>query len=369
MTVARSRAVAEDAADNPLARLARLRTQTLAAALPETALRPRPKAAPSPLGGVRRALAAEAPAWGDSAPAVAQIEPLRLAVLGTLAVMLLIIGFGVTQRLAQNRTAPHVSAARSAEPVAASAASKVATTVAVAQPAVATPALMPPPAAATPSAQLSAIKQALDGAGAAAGTASAATTAADTAAPLSGTNAPPVAAPPPAAVQAASGWGAPPGQQTAAVGHDAWTTAPDGFLDQQGATAGPVVGSAPSPGSAIVWPVVGPLTSCFCPYHPLGIDVGVPLNTPVRAMAAGKVAFAGGNACCSYGYYVDIDHGNGIMTRYGHLSYIPAIPVGTIVRPGDIIGMSGTTGYSTGPHLHFEVRLNGVPVNPMDVLP
>ncbi len=128
----------------------------------------------------------------------------------------------------------------------------------------------------------------------------------------------------------------------------------------------------PAPAStttAIVWPARGPITSLFGPQHPLGIDIGIPLGTVVRAIADGRVAFAGGDACCSYGYYVDIDHGDGIMTRYGHLLYVPALAAGQLVHAGQPIGLSGTTGNSTGPHLHFEIRLNGLPVNPLLVLP
>ena len=357
MSVAPSRRPIErEAIAAPSDRLARLRAESVAA-LP---IESRPRRAPSPLGGVRRNVIRELPRWGDSSPAQPHIEPLRLAVIGALALMALILVFGVTQRLAQSHSAPPRAIAAqpalpSAQPTTPPAPS--------AAPANAPVAIMPPPdAASTPSAQITALKQAL-GDGATAAATAAPTVSAPVAAVLSSSSAPP-AAPAPTA-QPANGWGATGAQQAQS---NAGPADPS-FVDVQGSTTGPIVGSAPQPGAAIVWPVTGPLTSCFCPYHPLGIDIGVPLNTPVRAMAAGKIAFVGGNACCSYGYYVDIDHGNGIMTRYGHLSYIPAIPIGTAVRPGDIIGMSGTTGYSTGPHLHFEVRLNGVPVNPLDVLP
>lgn len=135
------------------------------------------------------------------------------------------------------------------------------------------------------------------------------------------------------------------------------------------AGAAPVPQPSAQPATAIVWPARGPITSLFGPQHPLGIDIGIPLGTIVRAMADGRVAFAGGNACCSYGYYVDIDHGDGIMTRYGHLLYVPALAVGQLLHAGDPIGLSGSTGNSTGPHLHFEIRLHGLPVNPLLVLP
>ena len=215
-------------------------------------------------------------------------------------------------------------------------------------------ATMPPPPAVTPGAQLAALREALG-------------RSVQTVDPpaLSNTQPPPATQLPQTSTpSAAPGWGA-----TAASSEGGWLAERGSFLDGQSPQPGPVVGAPPQPGAAIVWPVVGPLTSCFCAYHPLGIDIGVPINTPVRAIAAGRIAFVGGDACCNYGFYVDIDHGNGITTRYAHLSYIPAIPIGTPVRPGDIIGLSGTTGHSTGPHLHFEIRWHGVPVNPLDVLP
>jgi|GEM_PF-2292553 len=221
--------------------------------------------------------------------------------------------------------------------------------------AAATPlATMPPPPVVTPGAQIAALREALGRASQVVEPAA-----------LSDTLPPPAAAPARGTSEtAATGWGA-----TATGGEGGWLAERDPFPDRQSPQPGPVVGTPAQPGAALVWPVVGPLTSCFCVYHPLGIDIGVPIGTPVRAIAAGRIAFVGGDACCGYGFYVDIDHGNGIISRYAHLSYIPAIPIGTPVRPGDIIGVSGTTGHSTGPHLHFEIRLHGVPVNPLDVLP
>ena len=85
--------------------------------------------------------------------------------------------------------------------------------------------------------------------------------------------------------------------------------------------------------------------------------------------AAGQaVVFAGGDACCSYGYYVIIDHGNGFETLYGHFSKI-AVSTGQKVTQGQTIGYGGHTGYATGDHLHFEVHLNGAIVNPLTYLP
>jgi len=83
---------------------------------------------------------------------------------------------------------------------------------------------------------------------------------------------------------------------------------------------------------------------------------------------AGVVTFAGGNACCSYGLYVVIEHGNGYQTLYAHLSKV-SVSVGERVSQGELIGYGGRTGYATGPHLHFEVYVNGAVVDPLAYLP
>jgi len=127
--------------------------------------------------------------------------------------------------------------------------------------------------------------------------------------------------------------------------------------------------ATPPAQAVIVWPANGSITSLYGPSHPLGIDIGLSFGTPLRAAASGRVSFVGGDPCCSYGYYVDIDHGNGVMTRYGHLIQPSFLRIGDAVRIGDTIGYAGSTGNSTGPHLHFEVRLHGMPVNPLLVLP
>ncbi|MEZ4501887.1 MAG: M23 family metallopeptidase [Dehalococcoidia bacterium] len=119
--------------------------------------------------------------------------------------------------------------------------------------------------------------------------------------------------------------------------------------------------------TGFIWPLFGPITSEFGPSHPLGIDISAPY-IPIAASAAGQVVFAGGDECCSYGYYIEIDHGDGYTTRYAHLSQF-SVGLGDYVEQGQIIGISGTTGRSTGPHLHFELRRNGEIVNPMLFLP
>jgi len=97
-------------------------------------------------------------------------------------------------------------------------------------------------------------------------------------------------------------------------------------------------------------------------YHS-GIDIAAPLSTPVKAAADGEVVYAGWND--GYGLVVFIWHNNNLETRYAHLSKV-AVNKGQIVKAGDVIGYVGSTGKSTGPHLHFEVRIGGKAVNPLD---
>ena len=97
-----------------------------------------------------------------------------------------------------------------------------------------------------------------------------------------------------------------------------------------------------------------------------GMDLAVPTGTPIRAALSGTVTVSQYNS--SYGYYVVIDHGDGLSTLYGHNSRLLA-QVGQTVAAGDIVAMSGSTGRSTGPHLHFEVRINGERTDPRYYLP
>jgi len=130
--------------------------------------------------------------------------------------------------------------------------------------------------------------------------------------------------------------------------------------------------SAPSdttPSAAgFIWPVNGPVTSGFGMrwgrMHE-GIDIGVGYGTPIHAAAAGRVVYAGWMS--GYGNLVAIDHGGGISTAYGHQSSL-AVSVGQIVAQGETIGYVGCTGHCFGPHLHFEVRINGAPVDPLGYL-
>ena len=96
-------------------------------------------------------------------------------------------------------------------------------------------------------------------------------------------------------------------------------------------------------------------------YHS-GLDIAADFGAPVKAAAAGTVTAAGLNG--GYGRFISIDHGSGMSTAYGHMSAL-AVTVGQQVSRGQVIGYVGSSGYSTGPHLHFEVRENGQTENPL----
>jgi murein DD-endopeptidase MepM/ murein hydrolase activator NlpD len=124
-----------------------------------------------------------------------------------------------------------------------------------------------------------------------------------------------------------------------------------------------------TPSSAgLIWPVNGPVTSPFGwrwgRMHQ-GIDIGVGYGAPIRAAASGTIIYCGWES--GYGNLVVIDHGGNLATAYGHQSSI-AVACGQQVNQGDVIGYVGCTGHCTGPHLHFEVRINGAPVDPLGYL-
>jgi len=101
--------------------------------------------------------------------------------------------------------------------------------------------------------------------------------------------------------------------------------------------------------------------------HHAGLDLVAPHGSPLRAAAGGTVTMAA--TYFAYGLTLDIDHGNGVLTRYAHLSaFAPGIRPGTRVAPGQLIGQIGRTGRATTAHLHFEVRINGRPVDPKPFL-
>jgi murein DD-endopeptidase MepM/ murein hydrolase activator NlpD len=143
------------------------------------------------------------------------------------------------------------------------------------------------------------------------------------------------------------------------------------------------IGSAPLPAGPIqygasgsmIWPVNGAVVSGFggrdigagYEYHP-GIDIAVGEGTPIRAAADGTVIFTQPEASSGgYGNYTCIDHGGGLSTCYAHQTSF-AVAAGQSVSQSDIIGYTGCTGYCLGPHLHFEVRINGAVTDPMGYL-
>ena len=138
---------------------------------------------------------------------------------------------------------------------------------------------------------------------------------------------------------------------------------------QAGSVAAGGSTSEPPSSSGFAWPLSGPITSPFGmrwgTLHP-GIDIGVPTGTPIHAAGNGTVVWCGWMS--GYGNLVMIDHHNGLATLYGHQSRI-AVSCNQQVTQGETIGYVGCTGFCTGPHLHFEVRLNGNAVDPLGYLP
>ncbi len=136
-------------------------------------------------------------------------------------------------------------------------------------------------------------------------------------------------------------------------------------LEQFLSRAGGVLAALPSR-----WPIRGPVNSEFgrrlspwaqgAEYHS-GIDIGAPIGSPVTAPAPGLVVFAGRQA--EYGITLIIDHGNDTKSLYGHLSRLN-VSADQRVRRGDLVALTGNTGRSSGPHLHYEIQVNGQPVNP-----
>ena len=135
----------------------------------------------------------------------------------------------------------------------------------------------------------------------------------------------------------------------------------------QGAGALPAGPVRPG-GHGLIWPVNGPVVSGFGMrwgrMHE-GIDIAVPSGTQIRAAASGTVEIAGYEG--GYGNYTCVDHGGGLSTCYAHQNSI-GVSVGQTVAQAQIIGTVGSTGHSTGPHLHFEVRVNGQAVDPLGYL-
>lgn len=148
-------------------------------------------------------------------------------------------------------------------------------------------------------------------------------------------------------------------------------------LCPESAALPPVGKSSPLPlMQSFVYPVMGPRESSTFGVrkHPVrggyrhhsGVDLAAPRGAPIRAIAPGRVMFA--DPLGAYGKLVVIEHSNGITSHYGHCAALK-VNIGQIVQAGDIIATVGSSGVSTGPHLHFEIRRNGQPEHPERYLP
>ncbi|MBA2277938.1 MAG: peptidoglycan DD-metalloendopeptidase family protein [Chloroflexia bacterium] len=153
--------------------------------------------------------------------------------------------------------------------------------------------------------------------------------------------------------------------------------------DREAEPSDPEPEPAPTgPTGSFITPVDGTLTQGFgcsslgyyvydpelgCAVHD-GLDIAAPTNTPILAADGGTVVFAG-SCDCGLGNYVEIDHGDGVHTLYGHMAERPFVITGQQVSRGDVIGPVGSTGLATGPHVHFMVRVDGVSRDPAEFLP
>jgi len=136
---------------------------------------------------------------------------------------------------------------------------------------------------------------------------------------------------------------------------------PESYVAQRTPDAGTVAASG-----AFIWPTSGVISQRYSWYHK-AIDIANKIGTPVLAADAGKVIVAGWPDNVGYGNRVFIDHGNGFITVYAHLSRID-VTAGQTVNRGNVIGLMGSTGRSTGPHLHFEIRASGSAQDPLGYL-
>lgn len=139
---------------------------------------------------------------------------------------------------------------------------------------------------------------------------------------------------------------------------------PNGYVDD---TAKPLPPPIANGSGQFAWPAHGVITQYAYFWHPGAIDIGIPLRTEVRAADDGTVVKVE-HLTTGYGIHVIISHGGGLTSLYAHLTEAKVV-VGQGISKGDLVGLSGSTGRSTGPHLHFEVRRNGQPVDPMTLLP
>ena len=142
---------------------------------------------------------------------------------------------------------------------------------------------------------------------------------------------------------------------------------PGGKIEEKQVVVAAPARSTPVKGSGqFAWPTFGPIYTYFGPYH-AGIDISPPYGSPIYAADAGRVVKME-KLNWSYGWYLVIDHGNSYSTMYSHVSEF-LVDIGETVKRGQLIARVGNTGRSTGPHLHFEIHQNGVPVDPLGFLP
>ncbi len=139
---------------------------------------------------------------------------------------------------------------------------------------------------------------------------------------------------------------------------------PNGYIGSENA---PILPPIPVGTGQFLWPVNGVVSQYASWFHPGAIDIGIALGTPVVAADDGTVIDVS-YSITGYGNHVIISHGGGLTSLYAHLSET-RVSKGQGIHKGDILGLSGSTGRSTGPHLHFEVRKSGQPVDPMTLLP
>ncbi len=121
-------------------------------------------------------------------------------------------------------------------------------------------------------------------------------------------------------------------------------------------------------GGNFIWPIQGLITQYFTIYH-TGLDIAGPVGTPIYASRAGVIEEASCGWNYGYGCHVLMNNGGGFSTMYAHMVTAPSVSVGQSVSQGELIGYRGSTGNSTGPHTHFEIRVNDHVVNPLSYLP
>lgn len=150
---------------------------------------------------------------------------------------------------------------------------------------------------------------------------------------------------------------------------------PDGVPPQQQSSyTAPAVQYAGAPGqiaangSGFNWPIQGIITQYFTIYH-TGIDIAGPIGTPIYAAKTGVIEDASCGWNYGYGCFVEMNNGGGFETLYAHMVSQPVVSAGQSVSAGQLIGYRGSTGNSTGPHTHFEIRIGGHVVNPLTYLP